>query len=75
VWRNCIKLRRENRCSVTPAMILGLTKRRLTEKGVLAKRLFVQQTNLSPLWEDYYWRRIETRPIPVNRGHAPRYAA
>jgi len=75
VWRNCIKLRRENRCYVTPAMILGLTKRRLTEKGVLAKRLFVQQTNLSPLWEDYYWRRIETRAIPVNRGHDLKYAA
>jgi len=38
VWRNYIKLRREKRCRSTPAMLLGLTERALTEQEILAKR-------------------------------------
>ena len=75
VWRNYIKLRRERRCTVTPAMMLGLTDRRLMEEDILVKRLFVHHTNLTPLWDDYYWRRIETRPLAVNRRHELFYAA
>jgi len=75
VWRNYIKLRRERRCEKTPAMMVGLMDRRLTEDDVLSKRLFVHQTELTPIWDDYYWRRVETRALSVNRRHAPRYAA
>ncbi len=74
VWRNFIKLRRERRCEVTPAMLLGLADRQLREEDILVKRLFVQQTDLTPMWADYYWRRIETRPLAVNRRHELRYA-
>jgi hypothetical protein len=74
VWRNYIKLRREKRCRETPAMVLGLLQRPLTEKEVLGRRLFVTHTKLPPLWDDYYWRRIRTRPLAVNRGHALKYA-
>ena len=73
VWRNYIKLRREKRCRSTPAMLLGLTKRALTEQQILAKRLFVSQIELPPLHGDYYWRRVKTRPLAVNRGHELRY--
>ncbi len=75
VWRNYIKLRRERRCRETPAMLLGLTDRRLKEEDILVKRLFVEQTNLPLLWDDYYWRRVETRPLEVNRRHDLKYAA
>ena len=75
VWRNYIKLRREKRCRSTPAMLLGLTERALKEQEILAKRLFVSQIELLPLHEDYYWRRVKTRPLAVNRGHTLRYAA
>jgi len=75
VWRNYIKLRRERRCRETPAMMLGLGDRRLTEEDVLSKRMFVQHTKLTPMWGDYYWRRVETRALPVNRGHELKYAA
>ncbi len=75
VWRNYIKLRRERRCRETPAMVLGLLDRRLTEQEVLGRRLFVNHYELPPLWEDYYWRRVKTRVLKVNRGHGLKYAA
>ena len=75
VWRNYIKLRRERRCQETPAMVLGLLDRRLTEQDVLGRRLFVNHYELPPLWEDYYWRRVKTRVMKVNRGHELKYAA
>ena len=75
VWRNCIKLRREKRCRQTPAMVLGVVDRRLTEEEVLERRLFVGHVELPPLWGDYYWRRVKTRVLKVNRGHELTYAA
>ena len=75
VWRNYIKLRRERRCRQTPAMVVGLVDRRLTEEDVLARRLFVSQVELPPLWEEYYWRRVKTRVLKVNREHTLKYAA
>jgi hypothetical protein len=75
VWRNYIKLRRERRCTQTPAMLIGLVDRRLTEEDVLTKRLFVSHFALPPLWDDYYWRRVETRTLRVNRRHELTYAA
>ena len=75
VWRNYIKLRRERRCLMTPAMQIGLLDRALTEEEVQARRLFVSQTVLTAAWEDYYWRRVVTRPLAVNRLHELKIAA
>jgi hypothetical protein len=75
VWRNYIKLRRERRCRSTPAMLVGLLSRPLTEAEVLARRVFVTRVELTPAWESYYWRRIETRPLAVNRVHELKFAA
>jgi hypothetical protein len=75
VWRNYIKLRREKRCGQSPAMAMGLLERRLTEQEVLGRRLFVSHVELPALWDDYYWRRIETRVLKVNRRHELKYAA
>ena len=75
VWRNYIKMRREKRCRMTPAMLVGLTNRPLREEDILSRRLFVKQIELPQLWADYYWRRIRTRALPVNRGHELAYAA
>lgn len=74
VWRNYVKLRREKRCRHTPAMLLGLTDRPLTEEEILGRRLFVSRIPLPPSWEAYYWRRVRTRALPVNREHELRYA-
>jgi hypothetical protein len=74
VWRNYIKRRRENRCAETPAMLIGLLDRVLSETDVLAQRLFVTQLALPPMWERYYWRRVRTKPLAVNRKHELVYA-
>jgi hypothetical protein len=74
VWRNYVKRRREKRCRQTPAMLAGLCDRPLTEEEILARRLFVTRIALSVLWEQYYWRRVRTRVLRVNREHASRYA-
>ncbi len=55
-------------------MLVGLARRPLTEEEVLGRRLFVTQIELPPLWNDYYWRRVRTRPLAVNRGHELFYA-
>jgi len=74
VWRNYIKLRREKGCRETPAMMLGLVDRPLGEEEVLERRLFVTRIELPGMWDDYYWRRIETRALAVNRRHELKYA-
>ncbi len=74
VWRNFVKLRWENKCEQTPAMLRGIEERVLTACEVLAKRLFVTQIDLGERWGDYYWRRVETVVMPVNRRHRLKYA-
>jgi len=74
VWRNCMKLRREKRCLATPAMLVGRLERPLKAPDVLQKRLFVSHVQLPPLWDDYYWRRVPTRALAVNRRHELTYA-
>jgi len=75
VWRNYIKLRRERRCLTTPAMQIGLLDQALTEEDVQARRLFVSRVEMSATWERYYWRRVETRALAVNRRHELKLAA
>jgi hypothetical protein len=41
---------------------------------VLAKRLFVTHISLGERWSDYYWRRVRTVALPVNRRHRLFYA-
>jgi hypothetical protein len=74
VWRNFVKLRWENRCQHTPAMLRGMVDRVLTVPDILARRLFVTHYALSERWSDYYWRRVETTALPVNRRHRLKYA-
>jgi transposase-like protein len=74
VWRNYIKLRRERRCTATPAMMLGLTDRAYLEEELVCGRLFVTHDELPRLWDDYYWRRVKTRALAVNRVHELKYA-
>jgi transposase-like protein len=69
VWRNFVKRRWENKCEQTPAMLRGIVDRVLTVADVLARRLFVTQIELGERWRDYYWRRVETVVLPVNRRH------
>jgi hypothetical protein len=74
VWRNYVKRRFEKRCRKTPAMLRGMFERALQVKEVLEKRLFPGLIALSGRWFDYYWRRVETPVLGVNRRHRCRYA-
>jgi hypothetical protein len=69
VWRNCVQWRREKRRRETPAMVAGWCARKLTPLDVLRRRLFVSQTELPPRWREYYWGRVETPALKINRRH------
>jgi hypothetical protein len=45
------------------------------QQDVLAVRLFVTRMELPAVWDDYYWRRVETVAQQVNRRHELAYAA
>jgi hypothetical protein len=74
VWRNYIKRRTEKGNRVTPAMLLGVARRPWRVTDVLAQRLFFDNGALSPRWEHYYRRLVETRALRVNRVHHLSYA-
>jgi transposase-like protein len=74
VWKNFVKLRWEKRCRATPAMLRGLVDRVLEVGEVLAGRLFPGRVELPPRWVEYYWGRVQTPVLGVNRRHALRYA-
>jgi hypothetical protein len=74
VWRNYVKRRFEKRCRKTPAMLRGVVKRALTVKEILCRRLFPSLVALPARWRDYYWRRVVTPVLGVNRRHQLSYA-
>jgi transposase-like protein len=74
VWRNYIKRRREKGDRVTPAMLLGVASRPWRVRDLLARRLFFEKVALSPRWQQYYRRHVETRALSVNRAHGLTYA-
>jgi len=76
VWKNFIKGRSERRPDPdTPAMHVGLADRPWTWRRVLASRLFVGRSALSPLLRCLYWRNWDTPVLPNNQHHRLRYAA
>ncbi len=74
VWKNYVKHRFEKRCRKTPAMLCGLATEVLSYGEILAKRLFPTRIELTERWREYYWRRIETPVLGVNRRHESKYA-
>lgn len=74
VWRNYMKRRREKGDQVTPAMLLGLAIRPWRIRDLLKERLFFHRSELSPCWERYYRREVNTPALPVNRTHRLQYA-
>jgi len=74
VWRNYMKRRREKGNHTTPAMRLGVASRPWRLRDLLSGRLFFERTALSPRWEQYYRRAVETRALTVNRAHELTYA-
>jgi transposase-like protein len=69
VWRNCVQWRREKRKRVTPAMVAGWCDGKLGPAQILRRRLFVSQIPLSARWQDYYWGRVQTPALGINRRH------
>lgn len=74
VWKNFVKRRWEKGCRQTPGMLRGLTDRVLTVEEILSKRLFPSLIELPARWNDYYWRRVVTPVLGVNRRHELKYA-
>jgi transposase-like protein len=76
VWRNYMKGRREKELgSATPAMVRGMCERALKAEDILQARLFPGLVALPGRWEVYYWGRVRTRALAVNREHGLTYAA
>jgi hypothetical protein len=74
VWRNFLKSFSEKKQDATPAMRLGLTKRKLTVEDVLGERLFVSRVGLPVRLQSYYFRETVTRMIPRGRTHEKVFA-
>jgi len=74
VWKNYLKSRSENRRDAPPAKQLGLIRRALTVREVLAQRLSPDREKLSGWLEACYFGRIPTRAIARCRVHRARYA-
>lgn len=74
VWRNYMKRRHEKGAAVTPAMQLRLATRPWGLRDLLARRLYVEKTELPARWQEYYRRNVVTRALTVNRMHELRYA-
>jgi len=60
VYLNEIKRQREKGPPISPAMILGMRKKRLTWKGLLSRRRFPNHAELVGRWRDYYWGKVKT---------------
>ena len=75
VWRNYMKSFSERKRDASPAMRLGVTKRRFTAQEVLQKRLFVTRVELPAPWREYYFGEVPTREVPNGRRHQLSYAA
>ena len=74
VWRNYVKDRSENRAKGTPAQALGIAKRALSVREVLARRRFPEREKISGWLAECYFGRIPTRAIENCRVHEARYA-
>ena len=76
VWRNYMKGRREkDRSSPTPAMVRGMTDRRLTVDEILSERIFRGHMELPPRWADYHDRRVRTRALAGQKELRLKFAA
>jgi hypothetical protein len=74
VWRNWMKAFSEKKRDATPAMRLGLSKRMLSPKDLLRRRLFPAHQPLPSRWQTHYWRQTPTRRIPNIAVHRRKYA-
>jgi hypothetical protein len=69
VFRNYLKWFSENKEDATPAMRKGITGRILRVEDVLRARLFPWRGVLPSTIEDFYYRRVPTRPRGLGRPH------
>ena len=74
VWRNYLKWVSEQKHEDTPAMRLGIFKRKLRVKDVLKRRLFATRSNLPKRWRRYYAGKMVTRLMPKGREHRLSFA-
>jgi IS1 family transposase len=74
VWKNFVKRRWEKRCRQTPGMLQGLVERVWGVAEVLRERFFPRLVDVPARWRDYYWGRVVTPVLGVNRRHELRYA-
>ena len=70
VWRNFVKRRSERRtASRSPAMHLGMTRKRWSWERVFARRLFFRHVRLAKPWGELYRRWWKTPVYSTNTIH------
>ncbi|MEZ5066379.1 MAG: hypothetical protein R3B81_16755 [bacterium] len=74
VWRNWAKSFSERLQDATPAMRIGLARKKHTLAEILDERHFVSRITLPVPWYGYYRRQVATRPRGRGRPHRLRYA-
>ncbi len=75
VWRNFMRaiwVKRPR--GPTPAMLAGVASHRVSVAELFGRRLFPTHGRLPALVERYYYRRVVTPAVGVNREHALKYA-
>jgi len=66
-WRNFVKMRWENDCRQTPAMLAGLTDHGWTIEEILDERIFLADVELPASWARYHERAVVTPAVGRNR--------
>ena len=74
VWRNFMRPFSVKKKGPTPAQRAGVLEEKLTLERLLSKRLFVSKAGLPKTLAKYYWRRVKTQAMKVNREHRLSYA-
>jgi transposase-like protein len=74
IWRNWMRSFSVRTRGPSPAMLLGLTEQLLGVTDVFRRRLFPSLIHLPERWQIYYWKLLQTRPIPGGRSHNLKYA-
>jgi len=74
VWRNYVKSRSENKGNSPPAVLMGVTKRKLSVEEILGTRLFPSRVKVSGWLKRCYEGRIPTRRLGSVTAYRPAFA-
>jgi hypothetical protein len=74
VWRNFMRPFSVKKRGPTPAQRAGVMQEKLTLEQLLRRRLFVTKAGLPEPLSSYYFGRVRTLALKVNREHRLSFA-